>query len=271
MNNGKLPAGSKILLIQGADGKCYQTGYARTPQGGTCQCGTMNRWVPQAPSAYGSNFALLSPAALAQVQAQIAQGTSNINNTFGRADLPNQGAVGVARLDAPASPASGNVTFQLVLNNIAGGAEARQVIGDYTGAYVLNGNAEVTPGGFVIGGTWGTNSKTQFAGQTFGRNWKVSRVQMIAGGTNPETFFNLTNSYYYDQGPTKNAPVKDSLTLSDLLSADQYRPEIQWYNRAMILNGFNGFDMTIPAGQSITLQFQIESLGVGTNQVLIGR
>lgn len=197
-----------------------------------------------------------------------------MNNSFGVTNLPNMGNVGVARLDTPASPAKGAEVYRLLLDNTAGAAAARQIIGDYSGTYVLNGNTEVTPAGFVVGGTWTTNSKSQFAIQTFGRPWRLSKIQMIAAHvTDPELagqFFSLTNMFYYDQGPTSNAPVKDNMTPTTLLSADQFKPQIQWYDKAVMFNGFNGIDVTIPIGYSITFQFIIESVGVASDQVLVG-
>jgi hypothetical protein len=266
MNNGKLPRGSRILLVQDEYGNCQQTGFARLPNGKNCQCGTISNWRAQAPGAYGSNFALLSPAAAAQLMGQMNQGAAGLGNTYSRNDLPNLGAVGVSRLEGNASPAAGNEIFTLILNNSGGATQARQIIGDYVATYVLDGNPEVTPAGFLIGGSFGTNSKTQFAGRTMVRPWRVSKNQFIASD---ETFFNLTNSYYFDPPPSANGPVKDSLALTSLLDASQYNPKIQWYDRSVRFDGINGLDITIPAGMSVTLQFNILSEESAGNQVLL--
>jgi hypothetical protein len=266
MNNNNLPQGSQYLLVQGNDGRCYPTGFARTPSGQNCRCGDFKNWTPQAPSAYGNQFALLSPGAYRQLVEQMAQGTSGVGSTFDRNDLPNLGAVGISRMEANASPAAGNEVYTLVLDNTLGATTARQFIGDYTGTYVLLGNTEATPAGFVIGGTWTTNSKTQFAGRTGFRPWRVSRIQFIASD---ETFFNLTQTFYFDTKPTSNGPTKDNLVLTSLLSASQYNPKIQWYDQSVRFDGINGLDITVPAGMKVTLQFSIVSEASAGAQVLL--
>lgn len=263
------------VLVQGKDGLMYETGFAVNQNGQYCNCAKTPGFVPNQRGAFGRGFAELSPTAYNQLMQQMQSGASGMNNSFGRVDLPNQGAVGVARLDMPSSPVNASKTFQITLNNSAGATQARQIIGDYPGAYVLNGNTEVTPGGFLIGGTWGTNSKSQFAIQPLGRPWRVKKVQMIsafaADATLAPAFFNLTSLFYFDQGPTTDAPTKDNITPTTLLSADQYNPSIQWYDRSIMFNGYNGFDVTIPAGYSVTFAFIIESLGIASDQVLAGR
>lgn len=261
-----LPNGAKVLLFQGADGLCYQTGAARMPDGSTCSCGTMPNWRPSTPNRYNAKtYALVSPQAAVQIAQQVAQGSAGLGNSYQAIDLPGKGAAGIARAEGNASPMSGGLVYALVLDNTAGATTARQIIGDYTGTYVLLGNAEATPGGFVIGGSWATNSKTQFAGRTAFRPWKVNSLQLIASD---ESFFNLTSSYYFDTKPTPNGPVKDSLTLTNLLSPDQFNPKIQFFNKSMRFDGINGLDITIPAGQRITLQFSIVSEGSAGDQVL---
>lgn len=258
-----LPNGAKVLLVKGKDGLCYQTGIAQLPNGQTCQCGTVNNWVPSAPNRYNpSKFALLSPDAAAQM----AQQGSPMGNTFTALDLPNRGAVGVARKEGNASPVDGALFYQIILDNTNGATPARQFLGDYTGTYALLGNAEATPVGFVIGGTWSTNSKTQFAGRTAFRPWRVSKIQFIASN---EAFFNETQSFYFDTKPVSNAPVKDSLTLTTLLDASQYNPKIQWFDKSVRFDGINGLDITIPAGQKVTLQMSIVSEASAGDQVIL--
>ena len=263
-----LPAGSKILLVQGPDGLCYQTGLAQMPNGQNCQCGTMNNWQPSKPNRYNANrFALVSPQAAVQIAQQVAGGSAQIGNTFTKVDLPNLGASGVARTEGNASPAAANQVFAVTFDNTLGLTNARQFLGDYTGTYTLQGNAEVTPANFVIAGSWGTNSKSQFVARTIARPWRVNSIQFIASN---ETFFNLTNSYYFDTTPAPSAGTKDSLSLTNLLSADQYNPKIQWYSKSVRFDGVNGLDILIPAGQSITLQFAIVSERSAGEQVMIG-
>lgn len=267
MQSNQLPNGSKILLIQGPDGLCYQTGYAKQPNGRTCQCAKIPGWQPAQPNRYNpGRYALLSPQAYNQMVGEMAQGASALGNTYGANDLPNQGPVGVSRREGNASPMEGDLTFSLILNNTAGATIARQFIGDISGTYVLLGNTELTPAGFVIGGSWGTNSKTQFAQRTAWRPWRVKNVQFIASVA---TYFNTANLYYFDTKPTPNGPVKDSLTLTNLLSAAQYNPTIQWFDKSVRFDGVNGLDIEIPAGQSVNLQFNIVSEGSAGDQVLL--
>jgi len=265
----QLPQGSKILIYQDPrTGLCHQVGAARLPNGDACQCGGIRGWVPSAPSKYGSSrFELVTPAAAAQIAQQVAGGSAQIGNTYTKVDLPNMGASGVARTEGNASPAAANQVFAVTFDNTLGATSARQFLGDYTGTYALQGNTEVTPGGFVVAGSWGTNSKSQFVARTIARPWRVKSIQFIASN---ETFFNLTNSYYFDTTPAPSAGTKDSLSLTNLLSADQYNPKIQWYSQSVRFDGVNGLDILIPAGQSITLQFGIVSERSAGEQVLIG-
>lgn len=272
LSNGQtLPDGSKVLIYRGPDGMCYQTGAAVLPNGQTCQCQKNPNWVPSAPNRYNRNsYAMVSSEAAAQIQQQIANGAPGVGNTFQSVDIPGRGPVGISRLEGNGSPVGGGgLVYQLILNNIAigaGGASARQFIGDYVGTYVLLGNTEVSPAGFVVGGSWGTNSKTQFAGRTMVRPWRVKNIQFIA---TDDTFYNLTQTYYFDTKPTPNSPTKDSLTLTNLLTGNQYNPKIQWYDQPIRFDGINGLDILIPGGQSVTLQFNIESESSAGDQVLL--
>lgn len=262
----QLPAGSKVLIYQGPDGLCYQTGAALLPNGKACACGTSSNWVPAAPNRYNKNrFGMVSPQAAAQISQQISNGSSGVGNTFAAIDLPNMGATGIARREGNSSPAAGDLVYTLTLNNTAGATVARQFLGDHPGTYVLLGNTELNPAGFVIAGSWGTNSKSQFVARTFDRPWRVKNIQFIASVA---TFFNLSNSYYFDTKPTPNAPTKDSLQLTTMLSADQYNPTIQWFNKSVRFDGVNGLDIEVPAGQSVTLQFSIISESSAGDQVM---
>ena len=211
-------------------------------------------------------YQLVSTRAAAEIRANLANGGAGIGNSYQMANEPGFGNSAITRLEVPVSPTQGNQVFTLVLNNTAGATVARQIIGDYVATYVLAGNAELNPAGFVIGGTFGTLSKAQVIGRTFARPWRVSSVQFIASD---ETLFNLTNAYYFDTPPSGNAPTKNSLTLTNLLNAGQFNPKIQVYANPMLLDGINGLDITIPAGMILTLQFTIESEGVGSAQKLL--
>ena len=267
MQTNQLPQGAKVLIYQGRDGLCYQVGAAQMPNGSLCACGTNPQWIPSKPDRYNRNtFAMVNASQAAQIAAQIAQGTSGLGNTFSRVDLPNRGDAGLSRREGNASPAAGNLVYTLILDNTLGATIARQFLGDYTGTYVLLGNTENTPAGFVVGGTWGTNSKTQWTARTEARPWRVSKMQFIASD---ETYYNLAQNYYFDTKPTANGPTKDNLMLTNLLSADQYNPKIQWYNESIRFDGVNGLDLQVPVGQKITIQFTIISEGSAGDQVLL--
>lgn len=257
------PQGTRAVLIVGADGMARPTGMAQMPGGQMCGCNTPTSWVAKPAGSYDTNkFVLLSPSAQVDLQRQ----GGSLNSTYSRVDMPNRGSVGVSRLEGNGSPSEGNQVFTLTLNNIGGATAARQFIGDYVGTYSLLGNLELNPAGFVIAGTWGTNSKTQFIGRAFARPLKVKKIQFIA---NDETFFNLSQTFYFDTKPTANSPVKDNLSLTSLLSPTSFNNKIQFYDNEIRFDGINGLDVTIPAGQSITLQFTIVSEASATEQVLV--
>lgn len=261
-----LPKGAKIVLVQGADGRCYQTGKAVLPNGQTCQCGTISNWVAQPPSKYSANrFTILSDRANVAAQGYQNSGMAPVGQPFTAIEKPNS-AIGAARFEGNASPTDGELIFTLVLDNTAGATVARQFIGDYVSTYSLLGNTELTPGGFVIGGSFGTNSKTQFIGRSFGRPLLVKDIQFIASNQN---FFSQGSVFYFDTTPSNNAPTKKNLTLTQLLNAAQYNPTIQWYEKEVRFDGINGLDISVPAGMSLTIQFRIISEASAGAQVLV--
>jgi len=256
--------GARPVLFVGQDGLARPSGVAMLPNGQTCPCNTPSNWVAKPASQYNpKTFAvMLSPEAQADLQSQGGQ----VNSTFSRVNMPGRGPVGISRLTGNASPSSGNKIFTLVLNNTAGATQARQFLGDYFGTYALSGNTEATPAGFLVGGTFGTNSKTQFGGRTLGRPWEVGQIQFVASD---ENFFNLTNAYYIDTPPNGDSPTKDSLALTSLLNGSNFNNKIQFFTEKIKFDGINGLDITIPAGMSVTLQFGIMSEGSATEQVLL--
>lgn len=245
----------------------YQTGVGKNADGSLCSCAKNPNWIASQPSKYNPKvYALMSPTAFQSAMAQVANGASLPGNTFQQVDTLNQ-SVKVGRVDGRRSPASGDYTFSLLLNNSAGATPARKFIGDKTGTYVLDGNTELTPAGFVIGGDFSTNSLTQLIDRMAFRHLTVSQIQFTASN---QSFFSASNVYYFDTPPNNNSYTKDNLSLSQLLNAGQYNPTIQFYTNEIFFDGVNGLDVTIPAGISVTLQLSIKSEGNGSIQGLVG-
>lgn len=92
---------------------------------------------------------------------------------------------------------------------------------------------------------------------------------VTTGGVAYPTWFTQDLISYFDTRPNADNPIVENLSLSKLVSADQFNPNIQKYDRSMLFDGTNGLDVYIPAAVQVTFTFTISAERGATNQVLL--
>ena len=194
-------------------------------------------------------------------------GAAGVGNSMQLADLPNNGAPEVVRVDGSASPTQGDITYALILNNSAGATAARIIMGDVANTYQLLGNAQVLPAGFVIDGEFTTSSLTHATARQDARAWGVKRIRFET--TVSSSWYASNPVSYFNTSPNSNGAEKQKLSLSSLATGDQFNPKIQFYDRSVKFDGVNGLDIAVPAGETVTILFTIGSEEAATLQGLL--
>lgn len=264
MNNG-------TIWLQSPDGcNCQQTGFSM--RNGTLVKGGN----PAAPSIAplqnvtrrGGNI-VLTPLAWADLYSQqVTKNASGLNNTYGLADQPGQGATEVIRQAVPGNPKGipvNNYSIKFT-NTGAGATDDVRYVGDWAQSWQLKNPPPAASPGMTISGSYGAQSLSHATQRQASAAWAVKSIQIQA---NNADYYGNSSIAYIDTRPNGANPTFLPYDLSTLVNAEQFNPTIQMVDTPIMLDGITAFQVQIPAGRIVTLNFEIISEGRGQGMLLL--
>lgn len=212
---------------------------------------------------------LLTPQAWADLYAQqTTLGASGLGNTYSLADQPGNGPTGLVRTAIPGNPKGIPVNnYTIKFNNTGGGAtDDIRYVGDWAQSWQLKNPPPTPSPGMTITGSYGAQSLSHATQRQQAAAWAVKSVQVIA---NNQDYYGNNSIAYIDTRPNGANPTYLPYDLSTLLNADQFNPTIQMVDTPIMLDGITAFQVQIPAGRIVTLNFEIISEGRGQGMLLL--
>ena len=206
------------------------------------------------PEMYNGNISSMAVAQVAQKGCPIMP-MGQIINALGVAETQNS-APAVFRQETPSgSPSSAASTISITLNNTGAGA-ARIILGDGSGIYSAANNIGAIPGTLLIGGTYGANTLTLFNRRTSMLAIRVTKTLISASN---ELYFAQAQhlSFLCQIGGENINPA--TIDLSTLNYQNNFVTTQRVDDGNYLFTAASGLDITVPAGMSVTLTFNVQS------------
>lgn len=196
----------------------------------------------------------------------ISQPMMNNNQPYGV--LPAEkvnGMPSVVRSEVP-DPASGSNTITLTIQN--GHTEIQELIlGDGFGILAQVYNIQPKNVATIVGGTFQTETLTRYAAITSGSALRLHGVHLVnttTGGAESTGFFDSGKMELLYGSPTNNSSVKNRFDLQQLVNSNSFKPNIrESKDFRFLLDGYAGVLFTVPAGEAITVTFNLQSFANG--------
>lgn len=174
------------------------------------------------------------------------------------------GLPAVVRSEIP-DASSGSETITLTLEN--GEATAQEILfGDGLGinkeVYSISDKAA----GVVVGGTYGANTLTLYKQIAGGSALRLHGFHIVNtnSGNDSTGFFDSGKVELLKAMPTNNSPKRNRFDLQQLVNSNSFKPNIrEKQDFRFILAGYTAMLFTIPAGEKISLTFNLRSYADG--------
>ena len=190
----------------------------------------------------------------------------NTNQPYGV--LPAEkvnGMPAVVRSEVP-DPTSGSNTITLTIQN--GHTEIQELLlGDGFGILAQVYNIQPKNVATIIGGTFQTETLTRYAAISSGSALRLHGVHLVnttTGGAESTGFFDSGKMELLYGSPTNNSSVKNRFDLQQLVNSNSFKPNIRESKEfRFLLDGYAGVLFTVPAGEAITVTFNLQSFANG--------
>lgn len=190
---------------------------------------------------------------------------ANIQRTIMPAETQTSQVVAYRPETDAGSASESASTYTLIITN--GEATAQRVIvGDGAETFQLANNIPAPGAAVTIGGTFGANSLSHFVQRSAFGAIRVIKTQY--GASNAD-FYSTGSVGFFSTNFDGNLREQKTINLSSLAYLNTFDPKTRIDSSNYLFSFQNGLDVKVPAGQTVTFTFFIQSEGSAKNMVLV--